>query len=131
MFNMSVVNKVSMRPKNPDWVRDEVILALDLYFRIDAARASAETPEIIELSGFLRELGIHHEQATEPTFRNPTGVHMILCNFLALDARYSGIGLSRGSRLQKQIWSEFCESSEALHSAARQIRERLRRKELT
>lgn len=112
-----------MNSRNPDWVREEVILALDVYFRIDVVRASAETPEIVELSQFLNTLPFHRTRSTNPSFRNPIGVHMILCNFLSLDDTYSGVGLSRGSKLQKEVWSEFEGNADAVALAARKIRE--------
>ncbi|KXJ97959.1 MAG: hypothetical protein UZ17_ACD001002849 [Acidobacteria bacterium OLB17] len=100
----------------------EVILALDVYFRIDVVRASPASPEIVELSELLNRLPFHHHKEANPSFRNPVGVHMILCNFLALDPNYPGVGLNRGSRLQKQVWSEFCDNIPALSSAAKEIR---------
>lgn len=120
-----------MSERNPDWVREEVILALDVYFRIDAVRSSPTTPEIVELSELLNQLPFHREKIANMSFRNPTGVHMILCNFLALDPNYPGSGLNRGSKLQKEVWSEFCENVPALSSAAREIRKTYGESEIT
>jgi len=39
--------------RNPKWHRDKVILALDLYFRLEAGQVHASNPEIIELSALL------------------------------------------------------------------------------
>lgn len=111
-----------MSERNPDWVREEVILALDVYFRIDVVRSSPTTPEIVELSELLNRLPFHQGKVANSSFRNPAGVHMILCNFLALDPNYPGSGLNRGSKLQKEVWSDFCENVSALSSAAHGIR---------
>ena len=72
-----------MSERNPDWVREEVILALEVYFRIDVVKSSPTSPEIVELSELLNGLPFHRGNAANASFRNPTGVHMILCNFLA------------------------------------------------
>ncbi len=34
-------------PRNPDWVRDELILALDLYIRADGPHLQAHHPEVV------------------------------------------------------------------------------------
>ncbi len=48
--------------KNPTWTRDELILALDLYFRVGLPRWSASNPEVIKLSKILNELPIFPEE---------------------------------------------------------------------
>jgi len=45
--------------RNPKWHRDEIILALDLYFKIEPGQVSARNPKIIELSEILNRLPIH------------------------------------------------------------------------
>lgn len=42
--------------KNPDWTRDELILLLDVYFRVDVKRVSRRTPEVVQLSKLLKGL---------------------------------------------------------------------------
>ncbi|NQT56060.1 MAG: hypothetical protein HQ551_07510 [Desulfobacteraceae bacterium] len=39
--------------KNPPWTRDELILALDLYFELGGALSSANDSRVIELSDIL------------------------------------------------------------------------------
>jgi len=94
-------------PRNPDWTRDELILALDLYFRFDRKQLDAKNPEVIELSKTLNLLQIHGNDKRNAEFRNPQGVSMKLGNFASLDPDYSGVGLQRGGKLDKQIWDEF------------------------
>ncbi len=43
-------------PKNPPWTRDELILALDLYFKVDPIHTSEKHPEILALSKLLNSL---------------------------------------------------------------------------
>jgi len=94
------------KPRNPTWARDELILALDLYFRVDPAQHTSSTPELIELSELLGRLNIHsHIPLT--TFRNANGVAMKLGNLRWYDPRYPGGGLERGSLADGEIWEEF------------------------
>ncbi len=39
--------------KNPKWHRDEIILALELYFRTEPGAMHNHNPEVIELSEIL------------------------------------------------------------------------------
>jgi 5-methylcytosine-specific restriction protein A len=45
--------------KNPPWTRDELILALDLYFRVGRKQVDPPHPEVIALSTLLNERIIH------------------------------------------------------------------------
>ena len=92
---------------NPDWVRDEVILALDLYFREKSARGNHSHPEVIKLSSFLNLLPLIPLEQRDTKFRNPNGVGMKLSNFQRLDPEYLGKGLKGGSNLEIEVWNEF------------------------
>lgn len=93
--------------RNPDWTRDELIVALDLYFRCGRKWLPHTHPEVVAVSQLLNKLPIHESQVRDSNFRNPRGVSMELGNFLSLDPQYQGTGLSRGSKLSKEIWDEF------------------------
>lgn len=93
--------------KNPNWHRDEIILALDLYFDKDRGAISPSNRKIIELSKILNRLPIIQEKPDEAKFRNPNGVSLKLSNFLAVDPNYNGEGMSRGSKLDKQLFNEY------------------------
>ncbi|MDR9367266.1 MAG: hypothetical protein RI575_18165, partial [Balneolaceae bacterium] len=82
--------------RNPKWHRDEIILALDLYSRMDSGKMNKSHPDIIELSEILNRLPIHEVRPDEAKFRNPSGVNMKLNNFKAFDPTYSGKGLRGG-----------------------------------
>ncbi len=47
---------------------------------------------------------------------------MKLANLLALDPLYDGVGLDSASALDRQVWEEFADKPEALHSTAQTIR---------
>ena len=108
--------------RNPKWTRDELILALDLYFKVDPSHTSQNHPAILELSDTLNQLPIHPQAVQGIKFRNPNGVYMKLCNFLRLDPEYKGEGLSRGSKLDEQIWNNFANDIPSLQKIANSIR---------
>jgi 5-methylcytosine-specific restriction protein A len=107
--------------QNPNWTRDELILALDLYFRVPDARGSKSHPECVKLSKILNELPIHRGNAHSDTFRNANGVGMKLSNFLQYDSTYSGKGLTSGSQLEKEIWDRYASKQKQLRQAAEAI----------
>ena len=94
-------------PKSPNWCRDELILALDLYFREPRARRSVSHPEVAKLSTLLNRFPVHPSQDKEGYQRNPNTVAMKLSNFRPFDSEYDGRGLSRGGKLDKEVWDEF------------------------
>src|SRR4051794_28623084 len=108
--------------KNPNWTPDELILALDLYFKVDTAHTNKENPEIVALSNLLNALPIHDRQTTDTTFRNPAGVYMKLSNFLHLDPERDDEGLRAISKLDPVIWNEFANDRERLAKVAAAIR---------
>jgi 5-methylcytosine-specific restriction protein A len=47
--------------KPPNWNRDELILALDLFFRANPIHTTEEHPETVKLSRVLNELPIRYK----------------------------------------------------------------------
>jgi len=107
--------------RNPKWTRDELILALELYMRVDPVHTSDKNPEIIALSEILNSLPIHPHFEHAEKFRNANGVYMKLCNFLRLDPSYTGTGLQRGGKLEEEIWNEFAKDPVRLKATADSI----------
>ena len=93
--------------RNPKWHRDEIILALNLY--LDPYRGSIDSrnPNIIELSNLLNMLPFFEVKPDSEKFRNPNGVSLKMSNFLALDPKYHGRGMSSYSKQDKKIFDEF------------------------
>lgn len=110
--------------RNPSWTRDELILALELYFRVSPLHTTEKHPAIQELSDLLNRLPIH--PANTPSFRNPNGVYMKLCNFLRLDPSYEGRGLDAGSKADEEVWNEFAGDRTRLEQVAQAIRDNAR-----
>ena len=107
--------------RNPKWSRDELILALELYFRENPIHTSASNPEIIKLSSTLNQLPIHPEAKHGEKFRNANGVYMKLCNYLRFDPGYTGEGLKGGGKLEEEIWDDFAEDRLRLTEVATSI----------
>ena len=108
--------------RNPPWSRDEVILALDLYFRHEGRDPGDTHPDVIELSVFLREMA---SEAGQATYRNGNGVAMKLMNFRSLDPVFTskgGKGLNSASKLDREVWEEFFNRRLELAVAAEAIR---------
>lgn len=114
----------------PDWTRDELILALDLYFREPSARGSKTHPGVLELSNILNQLPIHKSNELEEDFRNPNGVGMKLSNFLRFDPAYTGAGLKRGSHLEEEVWNTYASNQKRLTETANAIKATINTDEL-
>jgi 5-methylcytosine-specific restriction protein A len=54
--------------RNPPWHRDEIILALDLYSRLELGQIHARNPDIQELSRLLNRLPIFDVRPDETKF---------------------------------------------------------------
>lgn len=104
--------------RNPNWTRDELILALNLYERVGRKQLEASHPEVLKLSDLLKQLPIHDVSLRNTDFRNPQGVSMKLGNFSSVDPLHAGRGLQRGGKLDKEVWDEFEDDISSLHQAA-------------
>jgi 5-methylcytosine-specific restriction protein A len=107
--------------RNPKWHRDEVILALDLYFDDELGSVDANNPKIIALSELLNKLPIFDHKPDQQTFRNPNGVTLKLSNFKALDPQYLGKGMESYSKLDKKVFEEFSNDINLLRKIANEI----------
>ncbi|GHG10590.1 hypothetical protein GCM10017783_23760 [Deinococcus piscis] len=110
-----------IQPRNPTWARDELLLALDLYFQNGRKYLEPEHPAVTELSEFLRNLPIHFGVKGE-NFRSPASVAMKIANFMALDPSKSP-GLTAGGKGDRQVWEEFGKRPEELHILTELIRQ--------
>jgi 5-methylcytosine-specific restriction protein A len=88
---------------NPDWTRDETLLALDLLYRHGTPIYRGHD-DVIALSALLRSASIHPPAGRRPSFRNPDGVALKLQNL------FSAIDPTRGlssSALDRQLVAEY------------------------
>lgn len=107
--------------RNPAWIRDEIILAMDLYFRAGRKQLPASHADVIRLSQLLNALPIHAQSHRDENFRNPTGIEMILGNFLGIDPTHAQSGLGRNNHLQQKVWDDFVTRVPALRQTAEAI----------
>lgn len=89
---------------NPDWSRDEVILALDLYMECGQVAPGGSDPRVIALSKVLRGLALHPLENRVGSFRNPDGVSFKLQNIRQVA---SGKGLANVSKTDREVWAAF------------------------
>lgn len=108
---------------NPDWTREEVILALDLFNQLKGAIPSPNNEMVIALSNELRSLPYHQEASKVASFRNPVGVTFKLQNIRQVA---SGKGLAHTARADKEVWSDLGDDPIATAAAAARIRSGLK-----
>lgn len=108
--------------RNPDWTRDEYILALDVYLRHNPMKLVECHPEVIELSRLLKELPLHEERPLEEVFRNTTGIYFHLRGFMKYDPNYLEDHAKFSSKLAEKVWNDFCGDFSYLHKVAEAIR---------
>lgn len=109
--------------RNPNWSKDELILALDLYFDVDGQLLDDNDHRVIELSVLLNKL---YKSETNENFRNPNGVSMKLGNFSRFDPKHIAAGrkgLSRGAKTDKLVWEEFNQNRVELKKVANSIKD--------
>jgi 5-methylcytosine-specific restriction protein A len=109
--------------RNPNWTRDELILALDLYRRHQGNPPSKSSKEVIELSKLLNKMGANLSNG-KTDFRNPNGVYMKVMNFRRFDPIYLAQGkkgLERGGKLEAEVWNDFAEGTGLLLDTAKAI----------
>lgn len=108
--------------KNPNWSREELILALELYHRVGGQLLDDRDPRVIALSQDLLKLA--QNTSNQPSFRNPNGVSMKLGNLSRFDNQHAVMGrkgLRRGSKLDESVWNEFKNNTDALKIEAEKI----------
>lgn len=105
---------------NPNWTREEVALALDLYFSIGERMPSKTDKEVVALSDFLRFMWLHKDAQKNDKFRNPAGVAFKIGNIRAVA---TGKGLQNTSKIDRDVWEEFNNNRGKLNDFCRTIRE--------
>lgn len=109
------------RRGNPDWVEEELVLALDLYIRSGKLYRSHRA--VVELSRVLKALEIHSEGRRAESFRNASGVATKLANFAEINP--DDKGLPHYSNLDVEVWERYAWNKDALAAAAEAIRKGL------
>lgn len=108
--------------KNPDWLREEIILALDLYFNLDYGQMHGKNKEVIALSDDLKKMNLHKRISDPQSFRSVNSVALKLNNIKKLDQNFGGKGMRDGGKLEQDIWKEFYRHRGTLKKEAWMIR---------
>jgi len=103
----------------PNWEREELTLALELYFKLSPNQFEETNSQIIELSLLLNKRADILNLEKSEKFRNPVGVKSKLNNFLFLD---KGKGRSNIGSNDRLIWGEYLQNKEKLYQEAKIIR---------
>src|SRR5438093_13437034 len=89
--------------KNPDWTREEHLLAFNLYCKIPFGTIHMRNTKVIELAALLG--------------RSVGSVSYKLSNFARLDPALQARGIrgsQHGAKGEEEVWLEFAENPEAL-----------------
>ncbi len=104
---------------NPNWTREEVVLALELYLECRERVPSANDPRVSALSEVLRSFPHHSLADRKESFRNPDGVAFKLQNLRQID---TGKGLGNVPKIDREVWDEFAATPDRVKEIAALIR---------
>ena len=105
----------------PNWTRDEIILAVDLYLRHGERVPPKRHPDILELSALLRRLPIHDPMPSDPRFRSPDSVYRKLTDIHTSSPDYRGVR-TKGNRLDGEMLAAFKANPERFRRIAQGLR---------
>ncbi|RQO40183.1 hypothetical protein DBR39_04335 [Chryseobacterium sp. KBW03] len=106
--------------KNPHWTREELILALDLYFKIEYGQMHGTNPRVRELSNLLSMFN------EDKGFQRSEGsVSLKLANFKRIDPDFEGKGMTGGGQLEEVIWKEFYNNKSLLQKTAAKLKKNI------
>ena len=103
-----------MPQRPPPWSRQELILALELYFDVGAADYRS-SKKVQQLSRLIRSMHGEQPYLDDPRFRSASAVSRKLKNLAWVDPLNTrGTAQSHGSAVDEEIWDEFAEDRERL-----------------
>lgn len=108
--------------KNPDWARDEIILACQLVMENGWKGLDAGDGRVVELSALLQLLPIHAEADRNEKFRNLNGVARKTFDIATRHPEYRGKP-TNGGALDVAVLHEFLARPQEMTEAARLIRQ--------
>lgn len=105
--------------QNPDWARDELILACDLVAKNDWKELRSTDERVGELSALLQQLPLHPPATRLDTFRNRNGVAR---KTLDLASLLPGRTATHSGKLDKLVLADFLAAPNEMARVADQIR---------
>src|SRR4051794_6155112 len=106
------------RSRKQAWLRDELVLALDLYAR---EGKTADLAARTKVSDMLRSIPVVKHLASDPGFRGEKAVSYKLYNFVHIDPNDPSIGFPNGGKADQEVWDEFIGDPQRLRAAAAAI----------
>lgn len=101
-------------PAGQNWTRYEVILAMNLYTRLNFGQFDKSNPDVIELAGYLE--------------RTPSSIALKLSNLASLDSFHQSRGVSgmgNASTMDRAVWKEFQSDWESMGLLSEEMMGRL------
>lgn len=118
--------EVEAPARNPDWSRDELILALDLYFTNPANPPGKDSVAVAKLSDLLNKMHRLNGVEGSDTLRNQSGIYMKMMNIRAIDPTFIAqgkVGMQSGGALEKIVWADYEGRRADLAADAKTIRD--------
>jgi 5-methylcytosine-specific restriction protein A len=110
-----------VRASNPDWTRDELILACDLVVDNGWHELRTNYPAVIELSRLLQALPLHPPHERGRNFRSPDAVSRKTGDLMSAYPGYAG-KRTRGGAGDRWVIKDFMERPEEMKRLANAIR---------
>jgi 5-methylcytosine-specific restriction protein A len=117
---------IDIPERNPPWSRDELILALDLYYSNPANPPGKGSYAVTDLSTLLNKMHRLNGVNASPTLRNENGVYLKMMNLRALDPAFTAqgkVGMQSGGKLEKEVWADYVGRRDDLAADANEIRQ--------
>ena len=108
-----------MSKRNPNWSREETILALDLYLELGRMIPVVTHPKVAALSSLLRSNPMYADQIKAPSFRNAASVAFKISN---IHSASGGGGFENNSKLDRDLWPRLGHHPAKVRSLASTIR---------
>lgn len=107
--------------RNPDWTRDEIVLACALVDQNGWRQLDDNDPRVVELSQLLQTPAIHPVNGRRADFRNPAGVARKTADIATRHPGYTGRP-TNGNRLDREVLQDFLEHTLEMRAQAAAIR---------
>lgn len=107
--------------REPDWVRDEVILVCDAVYQNGWKSVSKTDHRSAELSALLQELPFHPRAERGPKFRSQNSVARKSADIATWHPDYQG-SRTKGGAIDRVVLGQFLEDPERMHRIAAEIR---------
>ncbi|WP_406178981.1 HNH endonuclease [Streptomyces canus] len=110
--------------RDPDWTRDEIILACDLAMANGWKRLEYNDPRVVELSALLQTMPIHPAEVRTELFRNPNSVARKTVDITCRHPDYRGKP-TNGNTLDVEVLNDFLARPAEMTKVAQRIRDGL------